>query len=68
MPKNSGFTLIEILIVVAISAMLAAITIGYSSVERDQTALSVEETEISQFICNLSNIFYFPGIMRRPFP
>lgn len=50
MPKNSGFTLIEILIVVAISAMLAAITIGYSSVERDQTALSVEETEISQFI------------------
>jgi len=50
MPKNSGFTLIEILIVIAISAMLAAITIGYSSVERDQTALSVEETEVSQFI------------------
>ena len=50
MRKNSGFTLIEMLIVVAISAMLAAIAIGYSGVERDQTALSVEVTEISQFI------------------
>ena len=46
----TGFTLIEVLIVVAISAMLSAIAIGYSGVQRDQTALSVEETKISQFI------------------
>jgi prepilin-type N-terminal cleavage/methylation domain-containing protein len=46
----TGFTLIEVIIVVAISAMLAAIAIGYSGIERDQTALSVEETKISQFI------------------
>jgi prepilin-type N-terminal cleavage/methylation domain-containing protein len=50
MSRNSGFTLIEVLIVVAISAMLAALAIGYSGVERDQAALSVEETKISQFI------------------
>ncbi len=48
--SKSGFTLIEVLIVVAISAMLAAIAIGYSGTERDQTTLSVEETKISQFI------------------
>ena len=51
-----GFTLIEILIVVAISAMLAAISIGYSGIERDQTALSVEETEMSQFILNARSL------------
>jgi len=50
MRKNSGFTLIEMMIVVAISAMLAAIAVGYSGVERDQTALTVEVTEMSQFI------------------
>lgn len=46
----AGFTLIEVLIVIGISAMLAAIAIGYSGVGRNQTALSVEETKISQFI------------------
>ena len=47
---DNGFTLIEVLIVIAISAMLAGIAIGYSGVGRNQTALSVEETKISQFI------------------
>jgi prepilin-type N-terminal cleavage/methylation domain-containing protein len=50
MDSRNGFTLIEVLIVAAISAMLAALAVGYSGVERDQMALSVEETKISQFI------------------
>ncbi len=50
MDSRNGFTLIEVLIVVAISAMMAALAVGYSGVERDQMALSVEETKISQFI------------------
>ena len=47
---RSGFTLIEMLIVVAISAMLATIAITYSGTERDQIALSVEQTKIAQFV------------------
>lgn len=48
--KKRGFTLIEVLIVIAISVMLTAITITYNGVARDQTALSVEKTKISQFV------------------
>jgi prepilin-type N-terminal cleavage/methylation domain-containing protein len=48
--SRKGFTLIEVLIVISISAVLAAISLGYSSVGRDQTALSVEETKVAQFI------------------
>jgi prepilin-type N-terminal cleavage/methylation domain-containing protein len=50
MDSRNGFTLIEILIVLAISAMLMSIAITYSGTERDQIALSVEETKISQFV------------------
>lgn len=48
--KRNGFTLIEILIVVAISAMLSAIAIVYSSVARNEVALSVETAKIAGFI------------------
>jgi prepilin-type N-terminal cleavage/methylation domain-containing protein len=47
---SGGFTLIEMLIVVAITAMLASIAIGYSNVERDQTALSVEKTKMAELV------------------
>jgi prepilin-type N-terminal cleavage/methylation domain-containing protein len=48
--SRGGFTLIEMLIVIAISAMLSGIAIGYSSVGRNEVALSVEATKISQVI------------------
>lgn len=48
--RNGGFTLIEVLIVVIVSTMLSAIAIGYSGIGRNQIALSVEATKISQFI------------------
>ncbi len=48
--KSKGFTLIEIIIVIAISAMLATIAIGYNAAERNQIALSVETAKVSQFI------------------
>ena len=46
---SSGFTLIEMLIVVAISAMLASMAIGYGGVERDQTELAVEKAKVAEF-------------------
>ena len=45
-----GFTLIEMLIVIAISGMIASLAISYSGTERNQTALSVEKTKLAQFI------------------
>jgi prepilin-type N-terminal cleavage/methylation domain-containing protein len=45
-----GFTLIEILIVVAISAMLSAIAISYTGIARNTTALSVESYKVAGFI------------------
>lgn len=47
---HSGFTLIEMLIVIAISGMIASLAISYSGTERNQTALSVEKTKLAQFI------------------
>lgn len=45
-----GFTIIELLIVVAISIMLSAIAINYTGTLRNTTALSVETSKIAGFI------------------
>lgn len=42
-----GFTLIEIIVVIAISAMLSVIAITYTSIERNQIALTVEASKIA---------------------
>jgi prepilin-type N-terminal cleavage/methylation domain-containing protein len=47
---RKGFTLIEILVFVAISAMLSTIAILYSRTGQNQVALYVEASKISQFI------------------
>jgi prepilin-type N-terminal cleavage/methylation domain-containing protein len=54
--SRDGFTLIEMLIVIAISAMLSAIAIGYSSVGRNEIALSVETAKISQIILQAKSL------------
>lgn len=45
-----GFTIIELLIVLGISAMLAGIAVVYTGVARNETALSVEAAKTAGFI------------------
>lgn len=53
---NAGFTLIEIIIVIAISAMLATIAIAYNAGVRDEVALSVDTAKVSQTILNAKGL------------
>ncbi len=48
--KVGGFTLIEVLVVVAISAVLSTIVILYSNADKNEISLSVEAVKISQTI------------------
>jgi prepilin-type N-terminal cleavage/methylation domain-containing protein len=48
--NKKGFTLIEILIVAAITAVLSTLAIVYSHVGQNQIALSIEESKIAQLI------------------
>jgi len=44
--SRRGFTIVELLVVMAISAMLAGIAITYSNISKNQIALSVEASKI----------------------
>jgi prepilin-type N-terminal cleavage/methylation domain-containing protein len=48
--NRKGFTLIEILIVLAITAVLSSLAIVYSHVGQNQISLSIEESKIAQLI------------------
>ena len=48
--NKSGFTLIEILIVLAITAMLSSLAIVYTHVGQNQISLSIEESKVAQLI------------------
>lgn len=47
---NKGFTLVEILIVLSISAVLSGLAIVYTHVGQNQITLSIEESKIAQLI------------------
>jgi prepilin-type N-terminal cleavage/methylation domain-containing protein len=53
---RKGFTLIEILVVLVISAMLAGIGLSYNSASRKEIALTVEAAKISQFILRAESL------------
>lgn len=48
--ERKGFTLIEMLVVIAIMAMLSGLAIVYSHVGQNQVNLSIEESKIAQLI------------------
>lgn len=53
---RNGFTILEILVVLAISALLTSIALSYNSASRTEVALSVEEAKISQFILQAKSL------------
>jgi prepilin-type N-terminal cleavage/methylation domain-containing protein len=54
--RRAGFTLLEILIVIAIAAMIAAIAIIYSGAGRNQVSLSVESAKIADTILEAKHL------------
>ncbi|MGD1003685.1 MAG: prepilin-type N-terminal cleavage/methylation domain-containing protein [Minisyncoccia bacterium] len=48
--NKKGFTLIEILIVLAITALLSSLAIVYTHVGQNQISLSIEESKVAQLI------------------
>lgn len=48
--NKKGFTLIEILIVLAITAVLSSLAIVYTHVGQNQISLSIEESKVAQLI------------------
>jgi prepilin-type N-terminal cleavage/methylation domain-containing protein len=53
---RNGYTLVELLIVIAISAMLAAMVITYSGVGRNEVSVSVEAAKIESYILKAKNL------------
>lgn len=53
---RSGFTIIEVLVVIAITSLLSGLIITYTSTGRDQVALYVEESHIAQTILRAKSL------------
>ena len=54
--SRAGFTLIEILIVVGITAMLSGAVLTYTSTSRDRISLSVEEAKLAEVISRAKSL------------
>ncbi|MEK7181238.1 MAG: prepilin-type N-terminal cleavage/methylation domain-containing protein [Patescibacteria group bacterium] len=55
-PVPNGFTFVEIIVVVAITALLASIAIIYSQASRQQIMLNVEKAKIAQTILRVKSL------------
>ncbi len=54
--KRNGFTLVEMLVVIAVTALLSGLAIVYSHVGQNQIALSVESSKVAQLILEAKDL------------
>jgi len=64
-PISKGFTLIEIIIVVAISALLTGVLVTYSQRSRQQIVLNVEKAKVAELI-NRAKVLTLAGFTDPP--
>ncbi|MEK7608824.1 MAG: prepilin-type N-terminal cleavage/methylation domain-containing protein [Patescibacteria group bacterium] len=54
--RRKGFTLIETLIVIAITALLSSFVLTYTSTSREQVALYIEQSKLSQTVLRAKSL------------
>lgn len=54
--KRNGFTLVEMLVVIAVTALLSGLAILYTHVGQSQVALSVESSKVAQLILEAKDL------------
>ena len=54
--KRNGFTLVEMLVVIAVTALLSGLAIVYTHVGQNQVSLSVESSKVAQLILQAKDL------------
>lgn len=53
---RSGFTLVEVLVVIGVTSLLASLIVTYTSDSRDQVALAIEQAKLAQTVSRAKSL------------